>query len=546
LEVSTGLISTRYVIQETVRQRRDGRSYIHARPYLRVVARLAPVPSTYRDVIPPFNPLQLYAEKDPIGSTTGAGSESRQDIKVSVVELIGGLLPAEDEQKLDDREVADRIARFRLEEALAAAAINSDTDNYGTDLFFNNADESAFTSTLLKNDFEDHLKGKDLVDTERLSITVRAGDTLIELLQKHGAPRWQANEMVAAMHKYFAADSLQIGQEVQITRTTSPTDPETREPSSVSVYSQNGTHLVSVLRTESGDFSAMSTPPRDYAELRGIIEEKVSGPKSTSLYSSIYHAALLQNVPTETILQILKVNAYQADFGRRIRAGDTVEMFFAFNNKDFAEGPPGKLLFTKLTSGGEATRFYRFRTSDGEVDFYDEHGNNSKRFLTRKPVAGSSVRLSSGYGMRFHPLLNRKRMHAGVDWAGPVGTPILAAGRGVIEVAGRNGQYGNYVRIRHANGYKTAYAHMHRFARGVSPGVKVRQGQIIGYIGSTGLSSGPHLHFEVLINNSHVDPMKIKVPRERQLKGRELVEYQRERARIEELMRRAPVMTINK
>lgn len=122
----------------------------------------------------------------------------------------------------------------------------------------------------------------------------------------------------------------------------------------------------------------------------------------------------------------------------------------------------------------------------------------------------------------------------------------MAAGRGVIEVAGRKGQYGNYVRIRHANGYKTAYAHMRRFARGVKAGAKVKQGQVIGYIGSTGLSSGPHLHYEVLVNNRHVNPMTIKVPRERQLKGRELVEYQRERARIDELMRRAPVMTISK
>lgn len=122
----------------------------------------------------------------------------------------------------------------------------------------------------------------------------------------------------------------------------------------------------------------------------------------------------------------------------------------------------------------------------------------------------------------------------------------MAAGRGVIEIAGRKGQYGNFVRIRHANGYKTSYAHMRRFARGVKAGAKVRQGQVIGYIGSTGLSSGPHLHYEVLVNNRHVNPMTIKVPRERQLKGRELVEYQRERARIDELMRRAPVMTISK
>jgi len=546
LEISAGLTSTRYVIHETLRQRREDRYYIHAQPYMRIVARLSPVPQDYQDVIPPFNPLQLYADNDPVGAGNGAAGASRQDVKIAIVELIGGALPDEDGQTLDDREVTDLIARFRLEESLAAAEAGSDNSQNGENPFPKPDDESAFTSVLAKNDFEDQLKARDLVNTQQAEVTVAAGDTLSSLIERQGAPAWQASELIGAMRKYFTPEALKVGQRLKFTLTPSPTDVDRLEPSTLSIHSSDGEHIVSVVRTDAGDFRSMSTPPRDYAALRGLIEEKVSGPKSSSLYASVYHATLLQNVPAETILQILKINAYQTDFGRRIRAGDTVELFFGFDNKDFAEGPPGQLLYTKITSGGETARFFRFRTADGEVDFFDEQGNNSKRFLTRKPVRGSNVRLSSGYGMRYHPLLNRRRMHAGVDWAGPVGTPILAAGRGVIEMAGRNGQYGNYVRIRHANGYQTAYAHMVRFARGVSEGAKVRQGQIIGYIGSTGLSSGAHLHFEVLVNNRHVDPMTIKVPQERQLKGRELVEFHRERARIDEIMRRAPVMTINK
>jgi murein DD-endopeptidase MepM/ murein hydrolase activator NlpD len=137
-------------------------------------------------------------------------------------------------------------------------------------------------------------------------------------------------------------------------------------------------------------------------------------------------------------------------------------------------------------------------------------------------------------------------MHTGVDWACAQSTPVLASGNGVIEEARHKGYYGNYIRIRHANGYHTAYGHMLRYADGVQEGIKVRQGQIIGYVGSTGLSSGPHLHFEVLVNSRFVDPMSIQVPRERKLEGKDLAEYQKERARIEELMRRAPVMTANK
>ncbi len=546
LEVSAGLTSTRYVIHETLRQRRDGRSYIHAKPYLRMVARLAPVPAVYQDVVPPFNPLQLYASNDPVGSSKGAKGKDREDVKITVVELIGGQLLQEDRQRLDNREVAEVIQQFLIEEAIAAAETDNDANAYGADLFAQQTDESAFTTVLAKNSMEDEFQSRSEDQSEQLSIKVARGDTLTGLLQRHGARTADAYAMITSMKQIFPASSLRHGQELQLTLEPAKTNRGRLAPASFSILSEVGKHIVTVIRNSAGEYSASRTPIRDYTALRRIIEEKVSGPRASTLYASVYHSALLQNVPSETILKILRVNAYQTDFGRRIRPGDTIELFFGFGNKDFAEGPPGELLYSKITTGGETARFYRFKTPEGEIDFYDEEGNNSKRFLTRKPVRGSRVRLSSGYGMRYHPLLNRRRMHAGVDWAGPTGTPIMAAGRGVIEIAGRKGQYGNYVRIRHANGYKTSYAHMRRFARGVKAGAKVKQGQVIGYIGSTGLSSGPHLHYEVLVNNRHVNPMTIKVPRERQLKGRELVEYQRERARIDELMRRAPVMTISK
>ena len=166
-----------------------------------------------------------------------------------------------------------------------------------------------------------------------------------------------------------------------------------------------------------------------------------------------------------------------------------------------------------------------------------------RKFLLRKPVVGDIARLTSGYGVRMHPLLGQRRMHTGIDWAAPHGTPIMAAGAGIIEESGRKSGYGNYIRIRHANGYKTTYAHMQRIARGMDIGTRVRQRQIIGYVGSTGLSSGAHLHFEILVNNSFVDPLRIHVPKERKLAGKALADFQRERARIDELMRRTPDYT---
>ena len=242
-------------------------------------------------------------------------------------------------------------------------------------------------------------------------------------------------------------------------------------------------------------------------------------------------------------MKILRIHAYETDFRRTILQGDQVEWFFEMRRQ--TDGPPklGELLYTAITTGGEKNSFWRYRTRDGAVEYYDERGHNSKKFLMRKPVRSSTVRLTSGFGFRRHPILKQRRMHTGVDWAGPSGTPILAAGKGVVEVAKRRGAYGNYVRIKHANGYQTAYAHMRRFGPGIRPGVKVKQGQVIGYIGSTGLSSGPHLHYEVLVNKRHVNPLKMKVPRERLLKGVELAEYKRERQRIDELMKRQPVET---
>jgi murein DD-endopeptidase MepM/ murein hydrolase activator NlpD len=300
-----------------------------------------------------------------------------------------------------------------------------------------------------------------------------------------------------------------------------------------------------VSRNASGEFVASATPLDDDALARLAMTDS-GAPQTSSLYAAFYHASLLESVPAETIQQVLRIHAYETDFRRRLRAGDTCEMFFDLKDEGGTDGPPGELLYTSITTGNETRRYYRFRTPEGQVDYYDAHGSNAKKFLNRRPVRGDDIRLTSGFGLRRHPLLGEYKMHTGIDWAAPTGTPILAAGNGTIEEAGRKGYNGNYVRIRHANGYQTAYSHMSRFAPGAAPGVKVRQGQVIGYIGTTGLSSGPHLHFEILVNNQFVNPASIEDQRERQLSGKDLADFTKERNRIDELMRRAPVLTASK
>jgi murein DD-endopeptidase MepM/ murein hydrolase activator NlpD len=193
------------------------------------------------------------------------------------------------------------------------------------------------------------------------------------------------------------------------------------------------------------------------------------------------------------------------------------------------------VLYASLTVGGETKKYYRFQTpDDGVVDFYDETGKSAKKFLVRKPVNNAIMR--SGFGGRRHPILGYVRMHTGVDWATAYGTPIFAAGNGVLEKAGLAGGYGKYIRIKHNNGYETAYGHMSAFAKGMEVGKQVRQGQVIGFVGSTGESTGPHVHYEILVNGRFVDPMRIKLPRGRSLEGPMMTGFEKERDRLDTMM----------
>ncbi|HET6387714.1 M23 family metallopeptidase [Hyphomicrobium sp.] len=561
LQLTTGALSTRYIIHESSKSRRDSREYVRQKPYARIVARLAPVPADKKTEIPAFNPFKLYGSglpselgQDP-DENAGSGL-SRSDVTTKVVELLGGILPEEDGQELDTQEVQDIIERGTsgTENLVEGSGLPLDgvagagpaMPAQGTDSWQPKAAtaDNLNTTDIFKSTEAQDEPSDDLEGGQVLVVKVGPQDTLAKILSRAGAPDWDVNGMIDAGHNIFSENALVPGQEVRITLIPSLSDPSKLEPARYSIFSDGHDHLVTVSRSAAGEFVGSSQPPFD-TELQHIVNNDGDDPQNASLYASIYLAGLTQDLPAETISKVLSINAFDTDFRRRVRPGDTLEMFFDMKDDQSVDGPPGELLYTAMSSGDSVYKFYRFRSSDGVVDYYDESGNNSKKFLVRKPVRGDDVRLTSGFGVRFHPLLNSRKMHTGVDWACAPGTPIIAAGNGTIEEVGHKGYYGNYIRVRHANGYQTAYGHMSRFAK-VTPGMKVRQGQIIGYVGSTGLSSGPHVHFEVLVNNRFVDPMSIQVPRERKLDGKDLAEFQKERARIEDLMRRAPVMTQNK
>ena len=255
------------------------------------------------------------------------------------------------------------------------------------------------------------------------------------------------------------------------------------------------------------------------------------------LYQSIYETALRNNVPNSVIEELIRVYSYDVDFQRKAKPGDSFEVLYSGDE----ENNDGKadVMFASLTVGGEARKFYRFiTTDDGIADYYDETGKSAKKFLVRKPVPTAIMR--SGFGSRRHPILGYTKMHTGIDWAAPMGTPIYASGNGAIEKAGWESGYGKYIRIKHMNGYETAYGHMTAFARGMEPGARVRQGQVIGYVGSTGQSTGAHVHFEILVNGRFVDPMRIKLPRGRVLEGPVLGGFEKERDRLDGMMAQSP------
>jgi len=237
------------------------------------------------------------------------------------------------------------------------------------------------------------------------------------------------------------------------------------------------------------------------------------------ILQSLYKSASEQNIPANTIIEFARIYGFQVDFQRDIRKEDRFQiMYEVFLDEDEKIVETGNILFANLILSGEDNSLYYF-DKEGSEGHYDRNGKSIEKALMKTPINGA--RLSSSYGMRKHPIDGFNKMHRGTDFAAPMGTPIMASGSGVIKKAGWCGGGGNCVQIRHNSTYETIYAHMSKFARGIKSGVRVKQGQIIGYVGSTGKSTGPHLHYEVIVNGKKVNSQTLKLPSGKILKGEE-------------------------
>ena len=242
--------------------------------------------------------------------------------------------------------------------------------------------------------------------------------------------------------------------------------------------------------------------------------------------NNLYISALRSGIPENTLLEMISLIGFSVDFQREIRNGDDFEVMYTkeidiLSNLMIQTKP---ITFVSLTLSGTKLNFFNFEDEYGLPQYYDESGKSSKRTLMKTPINGA--RLSSRYGNRKHPILGYTKMHRGVDFAAPSGTPVFAAGDGVIEKIGWNGSFGKYIRIRHTGTYKTAYAHLSGFHKNIRIGKRVLQGKTIGYVGSTGRSTGPHLHYEVIKNNVQVNPMKVKLPAGKNIPKSKFKKYQ--------------------
>lgn len=355
-----------------------------------------------------------------------------------------------------------------------------------------------------------------------VTVRVGKGDTLMEMLVTARVPRAEAHEAITALRKVYDPRGLMPGQAIEFHFMPGR---ENDGPGAFLglKFEPSAERAVTVARAPDDRFKATE------------IEKKLSRKlvrAAGAIRTSLYVDALKAGIPAAVVVETIRAYSFDVDFQRDIRRDDTFEvMYERLYDGDGRHARNGDVIYAALSLSGATLRLYRYEPSKGAAEYFNEKGESVRKALMRTPIDGA--RLSSRYGRRRHPILGYTRMHQGVDFAAPSGTPVMAAGDGVIVSRGLNGNYGRYVRIRHNSTYATAYAHLRGYARGITRGKRVRQGQIIAYVGSSGLSTGPHLHYEVLVNGRRINPLKLRLPSGRKLEGRELDAFMKVKAETE-------------
>ena len=530
------------------------REVIKVRNFVRVATALSTVSGPLASEVPAFNPLKLMTED----TQSERGPEplvESGDAEVSLVklDLSAVSFTAADGPSLSDADVAAQILEERraISESgrrpyLPMPAHVLMTRTLRTEL---PSEAAAFAPTPLSGNFstiEVRVVPENVTSVNKTPATTNAtqpdekitavnrGETIEGILRAHGSSPEEVRMIVAALSRGQRNYSVAEGRTVRILIAPAGLNRARAQILRVSVADEDTVEAIAALNDDYA-YVAAPLPQQEKKTKRAEEEDDEDEDDGTGvrLYQSFYETALRQQIPREVIDELVRVFSNDIDFQRRASASDTFEAFFTDDEGDL------DLFYAAITVGGETRRYYRYANPEENfADYYDPDGKSARKFLLRKPVMAGE--LGSSFGPRYHPILRYARMHNGVDWNKNVGAPILAAGNGKIAKAGWDSGYGRRVEIEHANGYLTTYSHMSNFGKGIAEGQRVRQGQVIGYVGSTGLSTGPHLHYEVIVNGHYVDPMRIKVPRGRELEGRALAEFRKHKEQLDAIMQKAP------
>ena len=351
------------------------------------------------------------------------------------------------------------------------------------------------------------------------------GDTLSAVLKRMGVSNEEAALSIKALRKVYDPRSLRKGDKVTLSLSSDASTGADGRLLGLQI-AEDFDRLAGVALSLEGKFEA-------YEIVKSL--DKSLGRGNGSINTSLFEDGIKSGIPAGVMVNFIRLFSFDIDFQRDIQSGDKFDVLFnQFIDYDGSVVSSGDILYASLTTGKRTLTLYRYEFSDGRANYFNDKGSSNRKALLRTPIDGA--RISSGFGRRKHPILGYSKMHAGVDFAAPSGTPIRAAGDGVIRRAGWNGGYGRYVRIRHNSIYQTAYAHMRRIAKGIKAGVRVQQGQIIGYVGSSGRSTGPHLHYEILKQGRQVNPRKVKFQSAEVLAGDDLAKFKKSRERISALL----------
>ena len=544
------------IIMASTSTRQGDQVIVKAKPFMAIKASMATAPRATQKY-PNFNALAVFSESGKAETIVkssdfmyGADVESEVALNISdfPYDQFGKTFKPRTNSNEIRRQVQLFVTNLDTNTTNVSAISDFDSERFSSignlDLETGDVTITAENVSVLKKVNYDTYTG---VWYEDRLIEVRADASIAQILAAEGLKDEEVFEIVQVLSSDLGTELLKQGDTLQayFQNETLSNGEKLKTLARVSVF-RGASHMVSIARPDepTSDEEAASQTTFVYAiepeSPEEIFEETkvqpiIAASKLPSIYDGIYRTALNEGLTTELAASLIKILAFDVDFRSRISPTDSLEIFLSLEDGKDKPTEFSEILYAGIKLGNVTRKYYRFGDAEsGIVDYYDETGKSSKKFLLRKPVPNGKFR--SPYGMRRHPISRRYKLHGGVDWSAPRGTPIIAAGNGVVEKAGWSSGYGKQTILRHANGYITSYSHQTAYAKGIRPGARVRQGQVIGFVGSTGYSTGPHLHYEVKVNGNRVDPMRIRLPKGKVLKDSELAIFLSEKQRIDQLV----------